>query len=296
MEKILTNGGHGSIESRNDEEISMITKEQFDLYTRILKEELVPAMGCTEPISVAYAAALARKTLGVRPSAVTLTVSGNIIKNVKSVVVPNTGGLRGLEAAVAAGIVSGNADAELEVLSSVSDTQKAEIASYLAEAEIKVVPFGGSCVFEIEIRAEASGSSALVHLSGDHKNVVRIEKDGKVLKQKHYETGDEHEKPYRDLLSMPQKDAGTLTSVTLIFLAALLSGLGIFERIAKRAGGGTLVPITGFANSVVSPAIDSKSEGLILGVGAKIFTVAGPVLLYGTLAGAIFGVISFIFG
>ena len=101
---------------------------------------------------------------------------------------------------------------------------------------------------------------------------------------------------YRDLLSMPQKDAGTLTSVTLIFLAALLSGLGIFERIAKRAGGGTLVPITGFANSGVSPAIDSKSEGLILGVGAKIFTVAGPVLLYGTLAGAIFGVIYFIFG
>ena len=101
---------------------------------------------------------------------------------------------------------------------------------------------------------------------------------------------------YRDLLSMPQKDAGTLTSVTLIFLAALLSGLGIFERIAKRAGGGTLVPITGFANSVVSPAIDSKSEGLILGVGAQIFTVAGPVLLYGPLAGAIFGVIYFIFG
>ena len=99
---------------------------------------------------------------------------------------------------------------------------------------------------------------------------------------------------YRDLLSMPQKDAGTLTSVTLIFLAALLSGLGIFERIAKRAGGGTLVPITGFANSVVSPAIDSKSEGLILGVGAKIFTVAGPVLLYGTLSGVAYGIIYWI--
>lgn len=96
---------------------------------------------------------------------------------------------------------------------------------------------------------------------------------------------------YRDGFGMVQKDAGTLTSVTLIFIAALLSGLGWFERIAKRAGGGTLVPITGFANSVVSPAIDSKSEGLILGVGAKIFTVAGPVLLYGTLAGAIWGVV-----
>lgn len=96
---------------------------------------------------------------------------------------------------------------------------------------------------------------------------------------------------YRDALGIAQKDAGTLASVTLIFITALLSGLGLFERIAKRAGGGTLVPITGFANSVVSPAIDSKSEGLILGVGAKIFTVAGPVLLYGTLAGAVWGVI-----
>ncbi len=96
---------------------------------------------------------------------------------------------------------------------------------------------------------------------------------------------------YRDGFGINQKDAGTLTSVSLIFAAALLSGLGFFEKIAKRAGGGTLVPITGFANSVVSPAIDSKAEGLILGVGAKIFTVAGPVLLYGTLAGAVWGVI-----
>lgn len=99
---------------------------------------------------------------------------------------------------------------------------------------------------------------------------------------------------YRDVAGLEQKDAGTLCSVTLIFAAALLSGLGWFERIAKRAGGGTLVPITGFANSVVSPAIDSKAEGLILGVGAKIFTVAGPVLLYGTLAGAVWGIIYFI--
>ena len=99
---------------------------------------------------------------------------------------------------------------------------------------------------------------------------------------------------YRDALGIEKKDAGTLVSATLIFIAAILSGLGVFERIAKIAGGGTLVPITGFANSVVSPAIDSKSEGLILGVGAKIFTVAGPVLLYGTLAGALWGVIYWI--
>ena len=90
------------------------------------------------------------------------------------------------------------------------------------------------------------------------------------------------------------EDAGLLTSVTLVFVAALLTGLGVFMKIAKYAGAGTLVPITGFANSVVSPAIDCKAEGWVLGVGAKIFTVAGPVLLYGTLAGALWGVIYWI--
>lgn len=98
------------------------------------------------------------------------------------------------------------------------------------------------------------------------------------------------------MLGMEKDDAGTLTSVTLIFLAALCTGIGIFDKIAKFAGAGTLVPITGFANSVVSPAIDTKSEGLVLGVGSKIFTVAGPVLLYGTLAGALYGVIYYIVG
>lgn len=101
---------------------------------------------------------------------------------------------------------------------------------------------------------------------------------------------------YEDVFLVTNETAGTLASVSLILLAAILSGLGIFDRIAKYAGAGTLVPITGFANSVVSPAIDSHAEGLILGVGAKIFTVAGPVLLYGTLAGAVYGVIYWIIG
>lgn len=99
---------------------------------------------------------------------------------------------------------------------------------------------------------------------------------------------------YHSVLHLPKKDAATLTSVTLIFIAVLLTGLGIFDNLAKVAGAGTLVPITGFANAVVSPAIDSHAEGLVLGVGAKIFTVAGPVLLYGTLAGSIYGVIYWI--
>ena len=89
--------------------------------------------------------------------------------------------------------------------------------------------------------------------------------------------------------------AGAWSSILLVLVAAVLTGIGIFDKIAKFAGGGTLVPITGFANAVVSPAIDSRAEGLVLGVGAKIFTVAGPVLLYGTAAGTLYGLIYWLF-
>ena len=99
---------------------------------------------------------------------------------------------------------------------------------------------------------------------------------------------------YSGALKMSEENAATLTSVTLIFIAALLTGIGVFDKIARVAGAGTLVPITGFANAVAAPAIDSRAEGFVLGVGAKIFTVAGPVILYGTLAGAIYGVIYYI--
>ena len=96
---------------------------------------------------------------------------------------------------------------------------------------------------------------------------------------------------YSIVLGFEKEDAGLLASCTLVLVAVILTAFGVFDEIAKVAGAGTLVPITGFANAVVSPAIDSKSEGFILGVGAKIFTVSGPVLLYGILSGAIYGVI-----
>ena len=101
---------------------------------------------------------------------------------------------------------------------------------------------------------------------------------------------------YLGLCGLEEETAATLTSVTLILLAVVLTGVGVFDRIARFAGAGTLVPITGFANAMVSPAIDSHAEGLILGVGAKIFTVAGPVLLYATLAGSLYGVIYWLIG
>ncbi len=93
-----------------------------------------------------------------------------------------------------------------------------------------------------------------------------------------------------------KEDAGTWTSITLIFLASLLTGLGVFDSIAKRAGAGTLVPITGFSNAMVSPALEFKSEGFVTGTGAKLFTVAGPVLAYGISASVIYGIVWYIIG
>ena len=92
-----------------------------------------------------------------------------------------------------------------------------------------------------------------------------------------------------------KESAGAWASIILILLSAILAGFGLYEKIAKHAGAGTLVPITGFANAVVSSALESKSEGFILGVGAKIFTIAGPVILYGTTASVIYGLVYYLF-
>ena len=99
---------------------------------------------------------------------------------------------------------------------------------------------------------------------------------------------------YLSLSFIPSSQASTLTSITLILISVLLTGFGVYDKIAKVAGAGTLVPITGFANAVSSPAIDARAEGFVLGVGAKIFTVAGPVILYGTIAGTLYGIIYWI--
>lgn len=101
---------------------------------------------------------------------------------------------------------------------------------------------------------------------------------------------------YAGPLALAEDTAKTLTSVSLIFLSVLLTALGCYDDLAKHAGAGTLVPITGFANAVASPTIDSHSEGIVLGVGAKIFSVSGPVILYGVLSGTLYGVILWLWG
>lgn len=157
-----------------------ISRDVYQAYVKILQEELVPAMGCTEPIALAYASALARRELGCLPQMVSVAVSANIIKNVKSVVVPNTGGLRGIQAAVAAGAVAGDADRELEVLAGVSADDQAAISSWRVRTPITVTQSDSGFLLDIDITVAGDGHTARVRLVGGHTNVVRIERDGEI--------------------------------------------------------------------------------------------------------------------
>lgn len=174
----------------------------YTAYIRILEEELIPAMGCTEPIAVAYAAALARKTLGLLPQSVEIQVSANIIKNVKSVVVPHTGGLRGIHAAAAAGIVAGDADGELEVLSQISQEQIPAIAAYLKSTPISVEASNSGYLFDVQIRVHGGSSSAFVQIAGRHTNVILVEKDGQALLRRDYVESGQTEKTDRSILTV----------------------------------------------------------------------------------------------
>lgn len=156
----------------------------YKAYVDILKEELIPAMGCTEPIALAYAAAIARKTLGVLPDRAEVCVSGNIIKNVKSVIVPNTDGMKGLQAAAAAGIVAGDPDKELQVIADVTPDKIRDIREFLEKAQLTVRESDSGRVFDIVITVEGGGHSASCRIVDYHTNVVRIEKDGKALMEK----------------------------------------------------------------------------------------------------------------
>ena len=137
---------------------------RYTQFVSILKEELLPAMGCTEPIAIAYASAKARAVLGTVPDKMTIEVSGNIIKNVKSVVVPHTSGLRGIKAAAAAGAVAGSEDAELEVISNVTQEQIEEIERYLESAEIEIIHVDRDHIFDIGVKAFAGEDVSYVRI------------------------------------------------------------------------------------------------------------------------------------
>lgn len=154
---------------------------RYQSYVQILKEELVPAMGCTEPIAIAYAAAKAREVLGVLPDKVHIGVSDNIIKNVKSVVVPNTNGMRGIEAAAAAGIVGGDASKQLEVIASVTEEEKEEMKAFLSKTPVKIEAIDNGIIFDIIITLFKGADSSVVRISQYHTNIVYVKKNECVL-------------------------------------------------------------------------------------------------------------------
>ena len=152
----------------------------YQQFVAILKEELRPAMGCTEPIALAYAGAKARQVLGKLPERIDVLVSGNIIKNVKSVVVPNTGGLRGIATAVCAGVVAGDADKQMEVIASVSKEKQAELKDYMGEVTINIAPSESRLVFDIDLTLYAGEDTARVRIVNHHTNIVHISRNGQV--------------------------------------------------------------------------------------------------------------------
>jgi len=157
------------------------TDKIYQQYLDILREELRPAMGCTEPIALAYAGAKARQLLGALPERVEVYVSGNIIKNVKSVIVPNTGGLSGIGSAVCAGIVAGDADKQLEVISRVTDEQRQALKVFLSTASVTIAPSDSELIFDIDLILHRGEDRVRLRIVNHHTNLVYMERNGEVL-------------------------------------------------------------------------------------------------------------------
>ena len=160
------------------------TDLKYTQYLQILREELIPAMGCTEPIAMAYAAAKAREVLGALPEKIDIVISGNIIKNVKSVIVPNTGGLKGITAAIAAGAAVGKADRQLEVLADVKEDEIPKIAQFMESCAMTVMKSESDKLLDIDLHMYRGRDNVRLRITDFHTNIVLIEKNGEVLLRK----------------------------------------------------------------------------------------------------------------
>ena len=178
----------------------------YETYVKILSRELVCAMGCTEPIALAYCAAKARSVLGCLPEKIKVEASGNIIKNVKSVVVPNTGGRRGLAAAAAIGVLGGDENAYLQVISNVPDQTKEELGAFLEKNVIEILPLESDCLLDMIVTVYKDASWAKVRIANEHTNIVLIETDEKVLFEKELKESDDTEEDLPDYNLLTVKD------------------------------------------------------------------------------------------
>lgn len=279
-----------------------MNRELYNTYVHILEEELIPVMGCTEPIAIAYAASIARAALGMLPEHVEIHVSGNIIKNVKSVIVPHTGGLHGIEAAVAAGLVAGDQQRELEVIADVTEEQIKQIKAYLEQTEITVAQAETERVFEIDLRAEKDGRRVQVKIVDGHTNVVLVRRNEEILYESSMlsEAPDEAvHKTDHSLLEVEKivlfAEEVELEDVTEVLERQITYNTAIAEEGMRGKYGANIgnVLLTAYGNSVGNRAkawaaagSDARMSGCELpvvinsGSGNQGITVSLPIIVY----------------
>lgn len=271
-------------------------KKSYQRYLELLKRELVPAFGCTEPIAIAYAAAYAREVMGKMPDRVDVRVSSNIIKNVKSVTIPNTNGLKGIEAAVAVGVVAGKPEKKLEVIADVKEEQISETREYLEKVPIKVTAGTSNEVFDICVQLYCGEESALVRIVKEHMNVVLVEKNGNVLHAKTAETEEEKIEEFlsiEDILEfaneVPQQ------YIRDLILRQITYNMAIAEEGIKREYGGSVGRTILFhtagsakekAKAYAAAGSDARMSGctlpviIVSGSGNQGITASVPVAVY----------------
>ncbi|MCD8372727.1 MAG: L-serine ammonia-lyase, iron-sulfur-dependent, subunit alpha [Clostridia bacterium] len=277
-------------------------KSVYDKYTAILKAELLPAMGCTEPIAVAYAAALARATLEAIPEKVEICVSGNILKNVKSVIVPNTGGMRGVVSAAAAGIVAGDETKRLQVLSAVAESQYKDIENYIKNAEFTVIKSNSGCIFDIGVTVCNKEHSAYVRIAERHTNVVHVEKDGQAIIDKSAGEGKDENKSamsvkeiveYADTVDI--KEIEEVVSRQIEYNSAI-SAEGLKNDYGARIGKILLASfgdgVHNKAKAAAAAGSDARMNGcslpvvIVSGSGNQGITASMPVIVYAESLGS----------
>ena len=275
-------------------------QESYREYTEILKEELIPAMGCTEPVAVAYAAAAAVQLLGEVPDKIEAGICGNIIKNVKSVVVPNTNGLRGMKAAIAVGVLGGRAEKQLEVIAEVPEEIKAAIPGYIEKTPISITPLDSVFKLDIDMRVFAGRRTARVRICNYHTNIVLAEKDGKIIREKKLESpeGEELQEKERKLTVSGIFDFAVNASLDEIgeYLERQIAyNYAIAEEGLKNSYGGNIGKtwLKTFGDSVMNRAVATAAAGsdarmngcekpviILSGSGNQGMTASIPVIVY----------------